>query len=263
MNYYGEHDVVWLLGVYKANQILLDDRRQYGTPLDMLDRAKRGRVLSNAMQRLRLKFSRGDELKYISHLDLMRLWSRASRRAGISVAYSEGFSPHPKISLAAPLPIGVTSEAELMDVTLRRTVSPHFVIKALRQQLPDGIDVVEIQQIPLTSPSLQSQLRYAEYRVVVTASKSQKEVRTAITSLIQAESLPWQHMRDTGPRHYDLRPLIRNIWLIDHLDSSFTLDMRLRCDSQGAGRPEQVTAALGLTEYPTSIHRTNLILAGK
>lgn len=215
------------------------------------------------MQRLRLRFSRGDEVKYISHLDLMRLWSRALRRAGIRLAHSEGFSPHPRISLAAPLPTGVTSEAELMDITVQRMVSPHFLIRTVGQQLPKGIDILEVQEIPLTSPSLQSQLRYAEYRVVVTVSKSEKEVQTAINSLLQAERLPWHHMRDTGPRHYDLRALIDRIWLVSRHGSASTLGMRLRCDSQGAGRPEQVTAALGLTEYPSSIHRTRLIMAGK
>jgi len=179
------------------------------------------------------------------------------------VAYSEGFSPHPKISLAAPLPVGMTSEAELMGITLQHTVSPHFLFAALRQQLPIGIEVLEIQQIPLPSPSLQSQLRYAEYRVEVSDSRSEEEMRSAIDSLLQAESLPWQHMRDTGPRHYDLRALIKNIWLVSHSDSSYTLGMRLRCDAQGTGRPEQVTAALGLTEHPLSIHRTDLILADR
>ena len=60
------------------------------------------------MLRLRIKFSRGEQLKFLSHLDLMRLWERALRRAGINPAYSEGFSPHPRISLAAPLAVGVT-----------------------------------------------------------------------------------------------------------------------------------------------------------
>jgi radical SAM-linked protein len=61
------------------------------------------------MQRLRITFARGKELKYISHLDLMRLWQRALRRADIPLAYSQGFSPHPRLSIAAPLAIGVTS----------------------------------------------------------------------------------------------------------------------------------------------------------
>ena len=68
------------------------------------------------MQRLRIRFSRGEELKFISHLDIVRLWERALRRARVQLAYSEGFSPHPKISVAAPLSVGTTSDAELMDI---------------------------------------------------------------------------------------------------------------------------------------------------
>ncbi|RLC92776.1 MAG: hypothetical protein DRI39_07580 [Chloroflexi bacterium] len=214
------------------------------------------------MQRLRLKFSRGDEVKYISHLDLMRLWDRALRRARIPLAYSEGFTPHPKISLGAPLPIGVTSEAELMDISLRRPVSPSFLIRSLLGQLPSGVDVLEVELVSLSAPSLQSQVRYAEYHVTIETRRAEKELQEAIDSLLQAESLPWQHMRDTGPRHYDLRPLIQHVWLVGRQRAdSFTLGMRLRCGPQGTGRPEQVAAALGFTEYPASIHRTRLILA--
>ena len=71
------------------------------------------------MQRLRVTFSRGEELKYLSHLDVMRLWERALRRADLPLAYSQGFSPHAKISIAAPLPLGVTGERELMDIVLQ------------------------------------------------------------------------------------------------------------------------------------------------
>ena len=213
------------------------------------------------MQRLRVRFSRGEEVKYISHLDLMRFWARALTRAGIPLAYSEGFTPHPKISLAAPLPLGVTSEAELMDVVLQRPVSPYFFIKAVRQQLPSGIDILEVRQIPLMAPSLQSQLRYVEYRVKVRSEKSGEEMQVAIDHLLHTSHLPWQHMRDTGPHHYDLRLLIENLWVIDYQDADFILEMCLRSDSYGTGRPEQVIAALGLTDYPTSIHRTKLILA--
>ena len=67
------------------------------------------------MQRLRLTFSRGEELKYISHLDLMRLWPRAIGRADMPLVYYQVFSPHPRLSLAAPLAVGVTSSGELMD----------------------------------------------------------------------------------------------------------------------------------------------------
>ncbi len=214
------------------------------------------------MQRLRIRFCRGQEVKFISHLDMMRLWQRALHRAEIALAYSEGFSPHPRISLAAPLPIGVTSETELMDIFGTKWVSPHFFTKAVSQQLPPGIEILQVYQISLTMPSLQSQIRYTEYKVEVETEKEQKGIEAALTSLLSLRHLPWQHQRDTGTRHYDLRALIDDLWLISWRHSYGTIGMRLRCDSSGSGRPEQVTTALGFAHHPQSIHRTKLILKG-
>jgi len=213
------------------------------------------------MQRLRLTFSRGDELKYISHLDLMRLWQRVLRRANIPLAYSQGYSPHPKLSLGAPLSIGMTSSAELMDVFLEQRVSPHFFIKSIKGQLPPGIDVSEVVDIGLGLPSLQSQLLFAEYEVVIDTEKGPKEVDSAVHSLLAKESIPWQHIRDKEVRKYDLRLLIESVWLITWNPPGCSIGMRLRCDSKGTGRPEQVTLALGFTEAPRSVSRTRLILA--
>src|SRR3990172_6617082 len=106
------------------------------------------------MQRLRLTFSRGEAVKHLSHLALMRLWERALRRADLPLAYSQGFSPHPRLSLAAPLAIGVTSSAELMDIFLERRVSPLFLLKTLKGQLPGGIDLLEVLEVGLGLPSL-------------------------------------------------------------------------------------------------------------
>jgi radical SAM-linked protein len=212
------------------------------------------------MQRLRIRFSRGEELKYISHLDLMRLWQRAFNRAGIALAYSEGFSPHPRMSLAAPLALGVTSDAELMDIVLDKFISPHTFTAAVGNQLPRGIAISGIFNTALTMPSLQSQLRHAEYAVGISTAKSRPEIETVITGLLGKESLPWQHQRDTGPHKYDLRALIDELWLIDWRNDGCNIGMRLRCDSNGSGRPEQVAAALGFEQYPETIHRTKLIL---
>ncbi len=210
------------------------------------------------MQRLRIRFSRGEEVKFISHLDIMRLWQRAFHRAEILLAYSEGFNPRPRISLAAPLPIGVSSEAELMDIFCTRWVSPHFFTTAVSQQLPPGIEILQVYPIVLTMPSLQSQVRYAEYKVEVET--EEKDIESKIASLLSVKHLPWQHQRDTGMRSYDLRALIDDLWLLNCHRPYCAVGMRLRCDSSGSGRPEQVTAALGFTPYPRSMHRTKLIL---
>ena len=212
------------------------------------------------MQRLRVRFSRGEEVRFISHLDIMRLWQRALHRAEMPLAYSEGFNPHPRMSLAAPLPLGVTSEAELMDVFFAKWVSPHFFTAAVSQQLPAGIAMLQVHPIAPTMPSLQSLVRYTEYRVEVEVEAEEKDIEAKLASLLSLKTLPWQHQRDTGTRNYDLRALIDDLWLIGCHHPYCTIGMRLRCDSSGSGRPEQVTAALGFTPYPRSMHRTKLIL---
>ena len=212
------------------------------------------------MQRLRIRFCRGAEIKFISHLDIIRLWQRALHRGEIPLAYSEGFNPHPRISLAAPLAIGVTSEAELMDIFCTKWLSPHWFTATVSQQLPSGIKVLQVYPIALNLPSLQSQVRYAEYRVEVETEKELRDIESGLSSLLSTEHLHWQHQRDTGIRSYDLRALIDNLWLIECHHPYCTIGMRLRCDNSGSGRPEQVTSALGFTHYPQSMHRTKLIL---
>ena len=211
------------------------------------------------MQRLRIRFSRGEELKFISHLDIMRLWQRTLHRAGIPLAYTEGFSPHPRISLAAPLAVGVTSQGELMDIFCSKWVSPHFFTNAVNRQLPPGIQILQVYSVAPTVPSLQSQVGYAEYKVELDTERDKQGIEAALISLLSVKHLPWHHERDTGTRNYDLRALIDDLWLIEWRSGYCTIGMRLRCDSGGSGRPEQVAAALGFS-HPHSTHRTKLIL---
>lgn len=212
------------------------------------------------MQRLRLKFMRGEQVKFISHLDMMRLWERAMRRAGIPLLYSQGFSPHPQISMAAPLAVGMTAEAELMDIYCIRAVTPQWLEGAVASQLPDGIHIVQVRQVAPFLPSLQSQVRAAEFIVKITTENDKAEITRKIGNLLALQTLPWQHRRDTGAKSYDLRPLINKLYLIECLNGVTVIGMYLRCDNRGTGRPEQVTTALGFTERPDSIHRLKLIL---
>ncbi len=147
-----------------------------------------------------------------------------------------------------------------MGILCTKWVSPHFLTAAVGQQLPPGIEILQVYQVALTMPSLQSQVRYAEYRVEVETEKGQKDIESALTELLSMKHLPWQHQRNTGTRNYDLRALIDDLWLVDGHSGYCTLGMRLRCDNSGSGRPEQITTALGFTCHPQLIHRTKLIL---
>ena len=212
------------------------------------------------MQRLRIKFTRGEEVKFISHLDMTRLWQRALLRADIPLAYSQGFNPHPQIAMASPLQVSVTSSAELMDIILYRQMAPQYFLSLIKKQLPEGIEILEVRTVALPLPSLQSDVSFAGYEIAVETENTRDEVEDAIDRLMLREELPWQHERDTGMRRYDLRALIDRIWLIDYANGLATIGMKLRCDSSGAGRPEQVSLALGFKERPRLIHRTELTL---
>ena len=212
-------------------------------------------------QRLRVRFRRGEEVKYITHLDLMRFWERALRRAGVALAYSEGHTPHPRLSLAAPLAVGVVSSAELVDVFLSRRIAPRDFMRSVSAQLPAGIEILEVAEVGLGLPSLQSEVRWARYRVEGPFDGPPEEVRSAVDRFLAAESIPWEHMREKEVRRYDIRTLVRDLWVDDAPPGSYALGMVLRCDNTSTGRPEQVVAALRLPE-PAVIHRQELVLAG-
>jgi len=148
----------------------------------------------------------------------------------------------------------------LMDVFLAKWVSPHIFTDSVGRQLPQGIKIIDIQNVALTLPSLQSQVHYAEYIVDLETAKQQPDIESSVQSLLTKETLPWEHLRDTGPHRYDLRALIEDLWLIACEKGLCRLGMRLNCDSAGSGRPEQVAAALGFEKYPDSVHRVRLIL---
>jgi radical SAM-linked protein len=210
-------------------------------------------------QRLRVTFTRGEEMKYITHLDVMRFWERALRRAGIPVAYSEGFSPHPQIALAIPLAVGVTSDAELMDVFLDSVMTPAQFRERVTVELPAGVRIKSVEEAGLNLPSLQADVRAAEYLVDIDA-PADANAHRAIDELLALDTLAWEHRRDDETKTYDLRALIHDIRIEPH-EGALRLRMLLRADNSGAGRPEQVVAALGLPQ-PHRIHRTKIVLSG-
>lgn len=215
-------------------------------------------------QRLRVTFARGDAMKYISHLDVMRFWERALRRAQIPVAYSEGFSPHAQIALAAPLAVGMTSEAELMDVFLEEPMQPREFIRQLSDQIPEGIAISAAQEVGLALPSMQADMQFAEYSVDVPTAdtRSVTSVQAAVDAFLAADTIAWEHKRENETRSYDIRAQVETIAIAASNEASITLAMRLKNDNTGSGRPEQIVAALGLPS-PTRVHRTKLILASQ
>ncbi|MEX1255095.1 MAG: TIGR03936 family radical SAM-associated protein [Dehalococcoidia bacterium] len=214
-------------------------------------------VSSAKAQRLRIRFARGAEARNVGHLDIARVWERAFQEAGITVSYSEGRHPRPRITFASGLPGDATSEGELLDVILAELVSPAEVASRVQPHLPAGIDLREAFEVGMGLHSLPSLARWADYQVDLPA-ESAADVDERVARLLAANELPWEDTRGEKTRRYDLRALVQTI-VVERAGEVTRLRMRLRCESAGVGRPEQVVLALGLPA-PASVHRERLVL---
>ena len=147
---------------------------------------------NEVLQRIRFKFTKQGDLRFISHLDLQHLLARASRRAVLNVAYTKGFNPAPRLNLAAPLALFQESECEVGEVDLSAIVSTDDFIERFNAQLPDEIQMLEAREIPVSNISLASILGSATYRATVVrladsnADRAQLEsYRAALEELVQ------------------------------------------------------------------------------
>ncbi len=215
---------------------------------------------TDSLWRFRIVFVKGAEVKYISHLDLVRTWQRALRRADVPLAHSQGFSPHPKVFFASALPVGVTGRTEILEAVLERPMPAPELAARLRAQLPCGLHLVSVAEVALAAPSLPTQVTAAEYEAQVEAATAAEQVQSRLEQLMAAQSLPRRMERDGKTREYDLRPLIQRLWLVGRTETMYVIGMRLQADAHGTGRPDEVLAALGLTPQVRAMERTRLLL---
>lgn len=205
--------------------------------------------------RVRITFTKQGALRYIGHLDLHRVWERAMRRAELPISYSQGFHPQPKISLAAALPLGFSSRAEVLDVRLNENISTNEIFTRLKDNLPPDIKVTEVQEVDERLPALQTTVLSAAYDVHLTETVDGSELKRRVKELMNAESL----VRERRGKTYDLRPLIEMINLITQADGTSWLKMTLAAREGATGRPEEVLSALGIEPETARVERTRLI----
>ncbi len=206
--------------------------------------------------RLRITFSKQGALRYTGHLDLHKILERSIRRARLPLAYSQGYHPQPKIQLAAALPLGFSSRAEVMDIWLNEDVED--VPTRLRDHLPPGLSILEAQPVDERVPSLQTQVIAAEYRVEITEAGYGSGLNEKVASVMESESI----LRERRGKKYDLRPLIETLTPTP-FPRGKGLFMRLTAREGATGRPEEVLAAMGIPLEATHIERVCLIFEGE
>ncbi len=206
--------------------------------------------------RLRITFSKDGWLIYSSHLDLMRVWERALRRARIPVAYSGGFNPRPKLQLARALPLGHAAKNELLDVWLEGPVALGQAANMVKPVLPHGLAIKEIRQVDPKAPAMQTEVVATVYRVTVEWSEEVAAVERRVGEILSRDELP----HERRGKRYNLRPLIEALELVEVDEDQVTLRMRLAARPRATGRPEAVLDVLGMGDAFARYCRERLLL---
>ena len=214
---------------------------------------------TGVVQRLRVTYGIEGPLCYASLLDMLGVWARLLRRARVPMAYTQGFNPHQRLQFASPLPVGYSSECELLDVFLAERVAPLEFARAVGHQTPVGLCIRQVLEVPVKARALQATMRAAHYRVRIWAQEGEEEVAAALSRLLGQDTIVRQRIKKRRMVDYDLRPLIRDIHYASTRADCHELYMDLACGIHGSGRPEEVIREMGLTVSHCTIHRCRLI----
>jgi radical SAM-linked protein len=160
------------------------------------------------VQRIRLRYAKRGPLRFTSHRDFARAFERALRRAGAPIAFSQGFTPHPKISYASAAPTGVGSEAEYLEIGLQAEVDPEQLRLALDAALSPGLDVLEA--VVAREGSLADRIDASRWRLEL-PSIDPAVAEAAVKSFLDAEEVLVERMTKQGRRSFDARAAVTHL----------------------------------------------------
>lgn len=207
------------------------------------------------MQRVRILYTKGEELLYTGNLDVHKIWERVFRRSGLALAYSQGFHPQPRIHQACPLPLGFTGENEILDVWLDSEDTLDQVKAKLDTASQPGITIKTFEFIPLSIPALQTLVKAAIYVATIENPELSENLEARIKQFMGRSEC----LRERRGKNYDLLPLVEDLCVLS--SNPTLLQMQLTTLPAATGRPEEVLDELGIPPYSVPIVRTSLILS--
>ncbi|MCR3955442.1 MAG: TIGR03936 family radical SAM-associated protein [Gudongella sp.] len=199
---------------------------------------------------LRTRFTKVGYLKYLSHLDMVRLFTRTFSKAGIPIKFSEGYNPHPKFSIGNPLPLGTESLAEYMDVELAYWMDPETFIERMNKSLPQGIQLIESKMVEKRA-SLTSMISWSHYEIRFMSDKLDEEddFEEALSKWNSLSQVNITKKRKKGKkkveRQLDIKPLIGNITYKGKDNEDFhVLSALLKSGESGNLKPIELMEAM-------------------
>jgi radical SAM-linked protein len=209
---------------------------------------------SPSKQRLHITFGKSGALQYTGNLDVAKIWERVLRRADLPILYTKGFNTRPRIQLATALPLGITSECEILDVSLREAIALDGLIARLLAVSPRGLEIYKIEEAPIDAPALQTQVRSAEYRIHFVDPIDRVQLQAQIETILSASEWLMTKERKGKAVQVDIRSLVHELYL----DKSGDLIAHISVGDQGNLRPDELLESLGLAETYHRVHRFRL-----
>jgi radical SAM-linked protein len=202
------------------------------------------------VQKLRIRYAKRGRLRFTSHRDFARAFERALRRSAVPIAYSAGFTPHPKVSYAGAAPTGAASEAEYVEIGLAEPADPAAIRERLDAALPPGIDILDVVDAAGSASKTLAELIEASRWRIELPGVSADQARSAVDRLLAVQSAPVERPTKDGTRTVDVRAAIRHaditVASVDSAQASgtcATLDVVVQ-HSAPAVRPDDILTAL-------------------
>ena len=195
-----------------------------------------------AVQHLVVRYAKRGKMRFASHRDVARVFERGVRRAGLPIAYSAGFTPHPRISYAGGAPTGVASEAEYLSLALTSREAAAHVRERLNATLPDGIDVIDVMDGadgPARDHTVLGALEASQWRVVLPG-VARAAAERAVAGFLALGEAPVERSTDKGVRRLDARAAVVTLDVLDEHETT--------ADPDGGPMTQQGATATGLED---------------
>lgn len=206
------------------------------------------------MYKIRARYTKTDMMKFISHLDLVRLMQRALRRADVSMVFSQGFNPHPKLSFATALSVGVSSEGEYMDVEIKDFIELEIFKEKINHSLPDGIKIIQCKYIDPKAAALMASIDYSSYLVRLRLENPIQEnaIKANLEHFTSLEEIrihkKTNKRNNEKEKEINIRTYIHSVEIFSLAEEELILKMVLATGSRGNVKPDAVVQSLAEIE---------------
>lgn len=211
------------------------------------------------MHNFRVRFTKEQSQRYLSHLELIKAIERAIRRAQLEMVYSEGFHPHPKLSFGPALAVGIASNDEYFDLELARDYPPEKILESLNKALTEGLKVLAVKKILHRVKPLNAVINRASYVIVLQADpKERREIIDQLNKLLTSTSVEIVRSNKDGQKIVNIRPWLHTLTIRVKDDDLLELEFVGEIGSGGNLRPDDLLSVISRSVEVLAITRTGL-----